>query len=64
MQLGLMPEYLPYPYTLPDNAKPGPGKRFEYKVPAAGIETATKMLDKNSVPSNGMFEHKIREIDA
>ncbi|KIW89336.1 uncharacterized protein Z519_10190 [Cladophialophora bantiana CBS 173.52] len=64
IQLGLMPEYLPYPYALPDGSKPGPGKKFEYKVPAAGVETSMKMLDKNRIPSNGMFEYKVREVDA
>jgi carboxymethylenebutenolidase len=63
VQLGLMPEYLPYPYPLPDGTKPGEGKRFEYKVPAAGVDTAKKILDRNSVPSNEMFENKIREVD-
>ncbi|EHY58466.1 hypothetical protein ABEF92_007629 [Exophiala dermatitidis] len=63
VQLGLIPEYLPYPYPLPDGTKPGPGKRFEYRVPAAGRETSVKMLDKNAVPSNGMFEYEIREVD-
>ncbi|KIW28046.1 uncharacterized protein PV07_07734 [Cladophialophora immunda] len=64
IQLGLMPEYLPYPYPLPDGSKPGPGKKFEYRVPAAGVETSMKMLDKNRIPSNGMFEYKVREVDA
>ncbi|CAI7629717.1 unnamed protein product [Penicillium glandicola] len=59
-QLGLMPEYLPYPYPLPDGTCAGAGKRFEYRVPGAGRETAEKMKDKNSVESNGMFEHRIR----
>jgi len=64
VQLGLMPEYLPYPYPLLDGSKPGKGKKFEYKVPAAGANTAKKILDKNSVSSNKMFEHnKIREVD-
>ncbi|TVY86577.1 hypothetical protein LAWI1_G007913, partial [Lachnellula willkommii] len=63
VQLGLMPAYLPYPYPLPDGTKPGAGKRFEYKVPAAGADTAKKILDKNSVASNEMLEYKIREVD-
>ncbi|KAL2404670.1 hypothetical protein ABEF93_006796 [Exophiala dermatitidis] len=63
VQLGLIPEYLPYPYPLPDGTKPGPGKRFEYRVPAAGRGTSVKMLDKNALPSNGMFEYSIREVD-
>lgn len=43
VQLGLMPEYLPFPYSLADGQRPGPGKRFEYRVPAAGRETAEKV---------------------
>lgn len=64
VQLGLMPYYLPYPYALPDGRKPAPGKKFEYRVPAAGKETAAKMRDKNGVISNQMFEYEIREVDA
>jgi hypothetical protein len=30
-QLGLLPEYLPFPYPLPDGRVPGKGKRFEYR---------------------------------
>ena len=63
VQLGLMPQFLPYPYDLPDGTKPALGKRFEYQVPAAGLDPAKKILDKNSVLSNQMFEYKIREVD-
>ncbi|KAB8205816.1 hypothetical protein BDV34DRAFT_212915 [Aspergillus parasiticus] len=63
VQLGLMPEYLPYPYALPGGQLPGPGKRFEYRVPAAGVETAMKLQDEHAVPSNGMFEFKVREVN-
>ncbi|KAH8656547.1 LEA domain protein [Tricladium varicosporioides] len=62
VQLGLMPEYLPFPYALPDGTKPAAGKKFEYRVPAAGSETANKILDKNSEDSNKMFDFKIREV--
>ena len=62
-QLGLMPDYLPFPYALPDGRKPAAGKRFEYRVPAAGIETAKKLADERSVESNGMFEFAVREVD-
>ena len=58
-----MPEYLPYPYALPDGRKPAPGMRFEYRVPVAGVEIADKLKDENAVPSNGMFEFKIRELE-
>ncbi|KAI1609038.1 carboxymethylenebutenolidase [Exophiala viscosa] len=64
IQLGLMPEYLPFPYPLPDGKSAASGKRFEYRVPAAGIDISTKMLDKNSLPSNSMFEYQLREVDA
>lgn len=62
VQLGLMPEYLPYPYALPDGKSPGPGRRFEYRVPAAGAESAGKLENENFVPSNQMFNFKIREV--
>lgn len=60
-QVGLMPEYLPYPYLLPDGTQPAAGKRFEYRVPVAGIESAEKMKDRNSVGSNEMFQFRLRE---
>ncbi|KUJ08153.1 NTF2-like protein [Mollisia scopiformis] len=62
-QLGLLPEYLPFPYALPDGKKPGKGKRFEYRVPTAGAETAEKLVDESSVKSNEMFGFEIREVD-
>lgn len=62
-QLGLLPEYLPYPYPLPDGRIPATNKAFEYRLPVAGVETANKMRDKNSVPSNEMFSFTIREVD-
>lgn len=63
-QIGLMPTYLPFPYALPDGRTAGAGKSFEYRVPGAGRDTAEKMRDKNSVPSNQMFEFGIREVDS
>lgn len=63
VQLGLLPEYLPFPYALPGGQMPAPGKRYEYRVPAAGVESATKLKDERSVPSNQMFEYKVREVD-
>ncbi|KAK9311429.1 hypothetical protein V1522DRAFT_358731 [Lipomyces starkeyi] len=63
VQLGLMPEYLPFPYPLPGDRLPAPGRRFEYRVPAAGVEAALKLEDESSVPSNKMFEFQIREVD-
>ncbi|KAJ6051922.1 hypothetical protein N7499_011302 [Penicillium canescens] len=59
-QLGLMPEYLPIPYSLPNGPTPQSGGTLECRVPGAGKETADKMLDENSVPSNEMFEFTVR----
>ena len=58
-----MPEYLPFPYPMPDGKQPAEGKRFEFRVPTAGIETSKKLVDERSVESNGMFEFAIREVD-
>ncbi|RYP14184.1 hypothetical protein DL765_006545 [Monosporascus sp. GIB2] len=60
-QLELLPEYLPYPHAPPNELGLVPGKRLEYRVPTMGQETAMKVLDKYSLPSNTMFEYKIRE---
>lgn len=62
VQLGLMPEFLPFPYALPEGRKPAEGRKIEFRVPVAGVVTADKMRDKNSVPSNEMFEYGIREV--
>ncbi|CAD6443864.1 9dfc0452-b5ea-4a33-ba6e-1b68379140e2 [Sclerotinia trifoliorum] len=62
-QLGLLPDYLPFPYPLPGGRLPAKGKRFEYRVPTAGVETAQKLVDESSVVSNGLFGFDIREVD-
>lgn len=62
-QLGLLPEYLPYPHPLPEGYGFPQGASIEYRVPAAGISTAKKMRDKNSVESNGMLSFRVREIE-
>lgn len=64
VQLGVMPEYLPYPYPLPDGRTPAPGKKFEMLVPAVGVDTVKKMREKDSVISNKLFEGGVREVDA
>ncbi|KAH0379854.1 NTF2-like protein, partial [Aureobasidium melanogenum] len=62
VQLGLLPEYLTFPYAV-DGRMPAPGKRFEYRVPAAGADTALKLTNENAVESNLMFDYKVREVD-
>lgn len=59
-QLGLLPEYLPFPHALPDGKK----GEWEYKVPVLGIEVAEKMRDRNAVKSNEMFGFQMREKQA
>ncbi|OJJ73407.1 hypothetical protein ASPBRDRAFT_148991 [Aspergillus brasiliensis CBS 101740] len=65
VQLGLLPQWLPFPYELPGGRTPAPGKRFEYKVPAGGVETAEKLRDESAVESNGMMMvgGGVREVD-
>ena len=58
-----MPQYLPFPYPLPGGRAPAEGKRFEVRVPAAGVESARKLLDESEVESNGMFKYELREVD-
>jgi carboxymethylenebutenolidase len=63
-QLGLLPEWLPFPYPLPDGRMPAKGKRFEYRVPTAGLDIAIKAVDERSVESNGLIIGEgIREVD-
>ncbi|KAF7552889.1 hypothetical protein G7046_g7275 [Stylonectria norvegica] len=50
-QLGMLPEYLPFPHVVPGYE----GKKLECKVPAAGVETAMKLENQRSVESNGLF---------
>ncbi|PGG97073.1 hypothetical protein AJ79_09346 [Helicocarpus griseus UAMH5409] len=55
-QIGLLPEFLPFPSAHVDPAMAaGGGKRFEYRVPVAGREAAEKLRDEGSVESNGMI---------
>ncbi|KAL4925990.1 uncharacterized protein BDV17DRAFT_299919 [Aspergillus undulatus] len=54
-QLGLLPEYLPYPYPLPTSNTSNTRKTLEVKAPVLGAEVAAKVRDKNAVPSNGLL---------
>ncbi|KAK7962016.1 uncharacterized protein PG986_002841 [Apiospora aurea] len=57
-QLSLLPEYLPFPHAV---ASAQPGKRFEYRVPVAGVESASKLKDESAVDSNAMLGFGPRE---
>ncbi|KAJ1335666.1 carboxymethylenebutenolidase [Microdochium nivale] len=58
-QLGLMPEYLPFPYPV---VGADAGKKVEYRVPGTGVDTARKLADETSVPSNEMFKFAHRVV--
>lgn len=60
-QLGLLPEYLPFPYPLPKGTSVPEGAKAEYRVPVLGTETADKLRNCKSVPSNEMFKFTVRE---
>lgn len=72
IQLGLLPEYLAFPPALlngsaatsglPNGGAANP-KSLEYRVPAAGLETAKKLRDKDSFESNAMFEYRLRSAN-
>jgi len=62
-QLGLLPEYLPFPYAVPGETTPEDGKRWEYRVPTAGVETAKKLVDETAIESNRMFEFVVRQVE-
>ncbi|KAJ0416168.1 hypothetical protein BJY00DRAFT_292231 [Aspergillus carlsbadensis] len=57
-QLGILPDYLPFPYPAPSIACEG--AQLECRVPVAGAEAAQKATDKNSVESNQMFGYQVR----
>uniref|UniRef100_L2G9W3 Lea domain protein n=1 Tax=Colletotrichum fructicola (strain Nara gc5) TaxID=1213859 RepID=L2G9W3_COLFN len=62
-QLGLLPDYLPFPYQI-NGSGPSSGKKFEYRLPVAGVESTHKLVDEGAVESNAMFEYGTREVDA
>ncbi|OTB02826.1 hypothetical protein M426DRAFT_264062 [Hypoxylon sp. CI-4A] len=59
-QLGLLPDYLPFPYPITTD---GSNTRFEYRLPVAGHESACKLADASSVESNAMLEYGCRKIN-
>ncbi|KAI5362524.1 Putative NTF2-like domain superfamily protein [Septoria linicola] len=74
-QIGVIPETLPLTVELPNTNGATCGtnghvdgngtawtKHYEVTLPVAGTDTVAKMRDKNSVPSNAMFEYKAKEI--
>ncbi|KEF60124.1 carboxymethylenebutenolidase [Exophiala aquamarina CBS 119918] len=61
-QLGLLPDYMPFPYPVPGVVG---GTKTEYRLPITGLDTARKIRDRNSVPSNDMIiGYKVRPSGA
>lgn len=62
-QIGVLPEKLPLTIsTEEEEEKKKNKKEYEITLPVAGKETAMKMRNKNSIPSNSMFEYQAKEI--
>lgn len=59
-QLGLLPEYLPFPFPLPAGSSIPEGSKVEYRVPVLGVQTADKLRNRKAVESNEMFSYKVR----
>ncbi|KAH9206716.1 hypothetical protein DL95DRAFT_528294 [Leptodontidium sp. 2 PMI_412] len=59
-QLGLMPEFLPFPYPV-SKGEGGKEVQVEYRVPVEGEKTAQMLRDRGSVPSNEMFKFRVRD---
>ncbi|KAI1077452.1 carboxymethylenebutenolidase [Whalleya microplaca] len=56
-QLGLLPDYLTFPYPVDGDQQ----RIHEYRVPVAGVESARKLTDESSVESNAMLQYTHRE---
>lgn len=65
-QIGVLPEKLPLTISTEeeedDDDDEEKKKKYEITLPVAGKETAMKMRNKNSIPSNSMFEYQAKEI--
>lgn len=65
-QIGVLPEKLPLTISTEeeddDKEEEKKNKKYEITLPVAGKETAMKMRNKNSIPSNSMFEYQAKEI--
>ena len=61
-QLGLLPEWLKFPYPI-EGKEADKGKTYEVRAPIAGVETARKLVDEGSLESNELMKAKWREVD-
>ncbi|KAI5867374.1 carboxymethylenebutenolidase [Durotheca rogersii] len=58
-QLGLLPDYLPFPYPVSGEAAASAAS-WEYRLPVAGVESAEKLASQSSVVSNTMLGYGCR----
>jgi carboxymethylenebutenolidase len=61
-QLGLLPEYVAFPYQI-DGKAPEKGKRYEVPLPVVGAEASRKLVDEGCGESNVLMERKWRTVD-
>lgn len=59
-QLGLLPEYLPFPYPVSTEGS-AKTEQVEYRVPVFGATQADKLRNRKAVPSNEAFSFSIRD---
>lgn len=61
-QLGLLPEYVPFPYPIDGKAAPK-GKRYEIALPVVGAEGSRKLVDESCEESNVLMQKSWRIVD-
>ncbi|KAH3948293.1 hypothetical protein HBH53_104540 [Parastagonospora nodorum] len=61
-QLGLLPEYVGFPYAI-DGEEAPEGKRYEVALPVVGSEGSRKLVDEGSEESNALMGRKWRVVD-
>ncbi|EUC28133.1 hypothetical protein COCCADRAFT_41303 [Bipolaris zeicola 26-R-13] len=61
-QLGLLPEYVPFPYETEGETKPE-GKRYVVKLPVVGMEGSRKLVDESCEENNTVMGGRWRVVD-
>ncbi|KAG6363024.1 hypothetical protein INS49_008119 [Diaporthe citri] len=61
-QLGLLPPSLPFSIPIRSEQPPASGMRFLFQVPAAGVQAAQKLRNKDFCESNKMIEFSLLEV--
>jgi len=61
-QLGLLPEWVRFPYEV-EGVEVGVGKKVEVRLPVKGVETGRKLVDEGCEESNELMEGEWRVVD-